>query len=569
MKPKVFLSSTCFDLWDLRAELRRYLDQHDFEVWASDDFGSPFSVDPTTDTVSTCLENVERCTAVVLVIDRRYGRPIESGPWRTMSPTEAEIRHAWNKNVPVYAFIRQEAYVDFQQLPKDDSDVLKISPAWLTETGERLVLWRKFVEAVMDRPVEPGRSNWIDQFHSSVDLKLHVLKRLREKLTKPGVRSLFDLVEQRCPKIRFFPINPPISASDRRLSIVIREHQRFQFAAQDLESIIRELVKHGDAEESVLRERAEEYAFVKRDVPGGQGGALEQYRLLRHLTADDQAFEGVRREVLIDLLLKRNGLYFNDVSYGVLRFSIGANPAQEREWHIELQPSDYYTYKVLAKLAQLRPINGDYPLASFMPDGFQEYVATSLQKNVHFGFGIAIALRTLRDNKLVVTRRSHLAAADAGEGGLLFMSANEGIGKMDKDLNNPQQLTALRRIVERALEEELVGRHRDSFPLCDRIKECSVTGVLTYLPNQIINLAVYVAADCYLEDIVHGYRYARDRGLETIEFGRGRSVSADDHPLFSSDELSEYIIETIGKHEPGQVWDEGALATIVLSTLAE
>jgi hypothetical protein len=496
MKPKVFLSSTCYDLYDLRAELHQYLQEHDFEVLASEMFDSPFAVDPTADTVSTCLANVERCAAVVLVIDRRYGQLLSSGEWRERSATEAEIRHAWKKKVPVYAFIRQQALAEFRQLPKDDSKLLEMSGSWVQEAGKGLVLWRRFVEEVMASPVESERSNWLQEFHTSVDLKKWVLKRLRVTSVKPGARVLFDLIEQKCPKVRFFPISPPISVGDGRVSIVVRPHQRFQFAAQNLEGAIRELADQQDADESILRERAKEYTFAQKDIPGCQGGQPEQYELLRHLTSDVQALERIRREVLNDFLLKRNGLFFNDVSYGVSQFSVSATPTQEREWHIELQPSDYYSYRVMAGMAGLRLINGGYPLASFVTGDFQEYVATSLQKNIHFGFGIAIALRTLRDNKLVVTRRSHLAASDASEGGLLFMSANEGIGKSDIDDNRPPQLKSLRHIVERALEEELVGKHRESFALCDKIKECSVTGVLTYLPNQIINLVIYVAADC-------------------------------------------------------------------------
>jgi hypothetical protein len=188
---------------------------------------------------------------------------------------------------------------------------------------------------------------------------------------------------------------------------------------------------------------------------------------------------------------------------------------------------------------------------------------------VHFGFGVAIALHTLLDDKLVITRRSEAASNDAGEAGKLFMSANEACGGKDADPQNPNQLNSLRRIVERALEEELVGRHRDSFPLSEKITECRVTGLFTYLPNQIINLAIYVAASCYAEDIHHGYRYARDRGLETSEFGRGRALAGVNQPGRASDALAQYVIETIGSGPPSAAWDEGALATIVLSTLAD
>ena len=45
----VFLSSTCYDLADLRTELRHFLEKNAFIVRLSDDFESAFEVVPTTD----------------------------------------------------------------------------------------------------------------------------------------------------------------------------------------------------------------------------------------------------------------------------------------------------------------------------------------------------------------------------------------------------------------------------------------------------------------------------------------------------------------------------------------
>jgi len=48
---KVFLSSTCYDLVDLRQELRAFLEKNGFSVALSEDPRSPFIVDPMDDSL--------------------------------------------------------------------------------------------------------------------------------------------------------------------------------------------------------------------------------------------------------------------------------------------------------------------------------------------------------------------------------------------------------------------------------------------------------------------------------------------------------------------------------------
>lgn len=59
----VFLSSTCYDLADLRYELRSYLETKGFEVRLSEDPNSAFYVDPTSDSIESCLLNVQQSDA--------------------------------------------------------------------------------------------------------------------------------------------------------------------------------------------------------------------------------------------------------------------------------------------------------------------------------------------------------------------------------------------------------------------------------------------------------------------------------------------------------------------------
>jgi hypothetical protein len=65
---KLFVSSTCYDLMDARAELRSYLEPLCFEVILSDDFESEFKPTHNADSIQSCLDNVATCDAVVCLV---------------------------------------------------------------------------------------------------------------------------------------------------------------------------------------------------------------------------------------------------------------------------------------------------------------------------------------------------------------------------------------------------------------------------------------------------------------------------------------------------------------------
>jgi hypothetical protein len=77
-KPAVFVSSTCYDLKQVRADLHMYLDNAGFEPVLSE--YSTFPVDPGAATVANCRKVVEnRADIFVLIIGCRYGSTDEDG----------------------------------------------------------------------------------------------------------------------------------------------------------------------------------------------------------------------------------------------------------------------------------------------------------------------------------------------------------------------------------------------------------------------------------------------------------------------------------------------------------
>jgi hypothetical protein len=121
---KTFVSSTCYDLPIIRAQLRSLLIALGHEPVMSDQADVLF--DPRIHTHTSCLREVENCDVVVLIIGSRFGGttipkaleiidierlsdlsradrfPVEK---TRISITQAEVLQAIQKNIPIFAFV--------------------------------------------------------------------------------------------------------------------------------------------------------------------------------------------------------------------------------------------------------------------------------------------------------------------------------------------------------------------------------------------------------------------------------------------------------------------------------
>lgn len=101
MIPRVFVSSTCYDLAEIRVHLRGFVDGLGYRTLVSEH--PHFPVDATESTVENCKLQVEReADILVLVVGLSYG----TVDTRTLkSITNLEYLTARAKGIPVYAFL--------------------------------------------------------------------------------------------------------------------------------------------------------------------------------------------------------------------------------------------------------------------------------------------------------------------------------------------------------------------------------------------------------------------------------------------------------------------------------
>ncbi len=173
---RVFVSSTCYDLLDLRQELAAHLESLGCIVRLSEDFDR-FEVSGVEDAIETCLQNLDQSDIVICVLDRRYGWIVPSGPLQGKSVTHAEIERGRTLGKSIFFFVRDKAELDYRQLKKNPG----YEPQWVEPTNPSdRSRWLEMVDTVFELPAEGRYSNWRDQFLSVVDMKKIVSKRVTD-----------------------------------------------------------------------------------------------------------------------------------------------------------------------------------------------------------------------------------------------------------------------------------------------------------------------------------------------------------------------------------------------------
>ncbi|WP_323890552.1 DUF4062 domain-containing protein [Aeromonas caviae] len=105
--PRVFISSTCYDLKHIRENLKYFVRTIGYEPVLSDD-GDVF-YNPSTHTHDSCLKEVETCQLFILIIGGRYGGLFNGSE---KSITNTEYQTAVSRNIPVFALVEHGVYSD-------------------------------------------------------------------------------------------------------------------------------------------------------------------------------------------------------------------------------------------------------------------------------------------------------------------------------------------------------------------------------------------------------------------------------------------------------------------------
>jgi hypothetical protein len=105
--PRVFISSTCYDLKHIRENLKYFVKTIGYEPVLSDDGDVYYSVDAHTH--DACLSEVATCQLFILIIGGRHGSEHNG---KEGSITNNEYREAVLSKIPIFALVESAVYSD-------------------------------------------------------------------------------------------------------------------------------------------------------------------------------------------------------------------------------------------------------------------------------------------------------------------------------------------------------------------------------------------------------------------------------------------------------------------------
>lgn len=176
---RIFISSTVYDLIDVRAELFQELKHFGFVPILSDQLLSGFDVRPDMNAIQCCLANIESCDEYIILLSQRYGFiPTDLG--YSKSITHLEYEEAKRLEKKIHFFVRDRLEAEFR-VWKRNSDRDHLSFSWVGSSDRELF---SLIDSHQALSSASSGSNWVKTFSSSVDLKLLVRKEFGELAEK-------------------------------------------------------------------------------------------------------------------------------------------------------------------------------------------------------------------------------------------------------------------------------------------------------------------------------------------------------------------------------------------------
>lgn len=168
-KPRVFVSSTYYDLKHIRNSLEAFIDSFGYEAVLFESGDIPFHHDLPLD--ESCYNEIHSCHLLVLIIGGRYGSPsseiipkeevdLEEQYHRFNSITKKEYETAREKDIPIFIFVEKSVLAEYQTF-KENRNRTDINYAHVDS---------KNVFKLLDEILIQKRNNYLKDFEKFDDI---------------------------------------------------------------------------------------------------------------------------------------------------------------------------------------------------------------------------------------------------------------------------------------------------------------------------------------------------------------------------------------------------------------
>jgi hypothetical protein len=111
-KPRIFISSTFYDLKQIRVELDRFIEGLGYEPVRNEEGDIPYGKDEELQ--QYCYKEIDNVDILISIIGSRYGSPASGNGEREYSISQKELKTALNANKQVFVFIDKNVDVEYE-----------------------------------------------------------------------------------------------------------------------------------------------------------------------------------------------------------------------------------------------------------------------------------------------------------------------------------------------------------------------------------------------------------------------------------------------------------------------
>jgi hypothetical protein len=230
--PRVFISSTCYDLKYIRENLRFFIRNLGYEPVLSED-GAIF-YNPTLHVADACIAEVPACQLFVLIIGGRYGS-LHKGK----SITNAEYDAAVRAKLPIFALVERDVLEQSRVYAANKGNQSNLqNPIVYPAVDSALVF--DFIQEVQAHTINNALMPFSDFEEMQTYLKRQWANMLHQYLTTEGeakrVGDILQAIAQSSDKVEYFTRQLVEATGDRitKLKVNLYDYLLKQGVVHDL-----------------------------------------------------------------------------------------------------------------------------------------------------------------------------------------------------------------------------------------------------------------------------------------------------------------------------------------------
>lgn len=261
--PKVFVSSTCYDLQEERSQLEKFIYNYGFQPILSEYSGVYYDVDAHTH--DSCINEVAHCDMFVLIISGRYGGKFKGGNGESI--TQAEYNKARELGLPIFTFVKADVfsaqhYYKENMLTHNEEFARKIKYPAIEKQSDAPSIF-SFIDIVH----RAKTNNGIEKYQSFSDIEIHLKKQwagmffsfLQKRKEQDKVEAMTSVLEK-------------LASSSTKLEVLVSSLHNKEVGEAETSKLINDSIKSSLGVEfySILIEALNESLWDDEDTENNE-----------------------------------------------------------------------------------------------------------------------------------------------------------------------------------------------------------------------------------------------------------------------------------------------------------